>query len=146
MSETAVSKKTSETPMHRSSSDIFQPTFPLTRLARMNPFALSPFTMMREFANEMDRVFRDPGVGTELQAWAPPVDVQQCDGTLVISAELPGMKREDVKVGVNDDTLTIQASGNRSTRKTTKAIIGGSAIMAASSAPFRCPTVRRPTR
>lgn len=95
MSEVAVSKKTSDVPL--------QPMFPLTRF-----FSANPFAMMREFANDMDRTFWGDRPATELQAWAPAIDIQQCNGNLVVSAELPGLKKEEVKVEVKDDTLVIQ--------------------------------------
>ena len=40
--------------------------------------------MMREFTEEMDRMFR-AAPGTKLQAWVPAVDVHQCDGNLVVT-------------------------------------------------------------
>lgn len=36
------------------------------------------------------------------------MDVQQCNGDLVVTAELPGLKKEDVKVELTDDSLVIQ--------------------------------------
>ena len=107
MSEVAVSKRGSEAPELRRPSEIFQPVLPFGSGA-LSQFALSPFAMMREFTNEMDRLFRG-GAGTDLPAWAPTMDVQQCNGNLVVSAELPGLKKEDVKVEVTDEnTLMIQ--------------------------------------
>jgi HSP20 family protein len=41
-------------------------------------------------------------------AWVPPVDVYEQDGVLVLKAELPGLKREDIDVTVENDTLTIR--------------------------------------
>lgn len=64
--------------------------------------------MMREFTDEMDRMFRGNGSETEIRTWAPTTDVQRCDGSLVVSAELPGLKKEDVKVEVTDEALVIQ--------------------------------------
>lgn len=103
MSEVAVSKKTQETRAAGRSNEVFQPKIPFGGLLRMSPFA-----MMREFANEMDRVFRSSGSEAELQTWAPAVDVQRSDGTLVVSADLPGLKKEEVKVEVTDDELVIE--------------------------------------
>lgn len=40
--------------------------------------------------------------------WAPAVDIRESKEAFVIDAELPGMKREDVKVTVHDGVLTIQ--------------------------------------
>lgn len=98
MSGAALSKKADEVRPVGQPKDIFQSTFPFGRF-----FSLNPFGMMREFANEMDRMIRG-----ELESWAPTMDVQQCNDNLVISAELPGLKKEDVKVEVADDTLVIQ--------------------------------------
>lgn len=104
MSEVAVSKKTSEAPATMRSGELLGPAmFPFGRLSTLSPFAL-----MREFTSEMDRLFRGNGSATELQAWAPAMDVQQCGGNLVVSAELPGLKKEDVKVEVSEDSLIIE--------------------------------------
>ncbi len=81
------------------------------------PAALaSPFGMMRRFAEEMDRLFDD--FRTQLfprldfpridAAWAPPVEVTERGGQLVVRAELPGLAKEDVRVEVREDALTIQ--------------------------------------
>src|SRR5215208_3895833 len=43
--------------------------------------------------------------------WAPSVDVLQKDGDLVVRAEMPGVKPEDVEVADHNGVLTI--SGER---------------------------------
>ena len=43
--------------------------------------------------------------------WAPPVDIYETDDAVVIKAELPDMKREDIDVVVENGTLTL--SGER---------------------------------
>ena len=80
-----------------------RPTFPFGRY-----FGLGPLGLMRELSEEMDRAFRGVIPSTQLQPWAPTVDVQQCNGDLVVTAELPGLKKEDVKVELTDDSLVIQ--------------------------------------
>jgi HSP20 family protein len=70
-------------------------------------FGLSPFALMREFTDEMDQLMRG-GPSAELQTWAPSIDIRQCNGTLEVAAELPGLKKEDVKVEVTDDSLVIE--------------------------------------
>ena len=104
MPEVAVTKKATETPAVKRSGEVFQPMFPFGRF-----FGLSPFAMMREFTYEMDRMFRGNGSETGIQMWAPTTDVQRCDGNLVISAELPGLKKEDVKVEVRAKTDQVKA-------------------------------------
>ncbi|HEX6544677.1 MAG TPA: Hsp20/alpha crystallin family protein [Bryobacteraceae bacterium] len=70
---------------------------------------MNPFALMREFTKEMDRTF-SPFWGEELapRAWAPAIEVNKSNGNLLIAADLPGIKTEDVKVEVTDDVLTIQ--------------------------------------
>ena len=50
--------------------------------------------------------------------WAPLVDIVEDDKNYVIKAELPGIKKEEIKVGVQDDVLTI--SGTRHHEKEEK--------------------------
>jgi HSP20 family protein len=88
-----------------------------------------PFTVLRRFADEMDRVFEDFGVGRglmtawpfggrrglasrggglDLATWSPQVEVFQRDDRLVIRADLPGLTKDDVQVEVTDDAVTIR--------------------------------------
>lgn len=71
----------------------------------------------REFAQLQDRVNRvftdaygrsDEGLMTA-GAWVPPVDIFQNGAhELVLKAELPDMKREDIDITVDNGTLTIK--------------------------------------
>ena len=51
-------------------------------------------------------------------AFAPPMEIFQRDGHLVVRADLPGMTKDDVQVEVTDDSLTI--SGERRSEHATK--------------------------
>ena len=101
-----------ETPSLRRVNDIFSPMIPFGR-----QFGLNPFALMREFTDEMDRVFRgvSPSLetGGEVAAWSPAVDIQHCNGDLVITAELPGLKKDEVKVELIDDAVVIQGERKR---------------------------------
>jgi HSP20 family protein len=76
----------------------------------------SPFGIMRRFSEEVDRLFDD--FRTSLfprldfskadTAWAPPVEVSEKGGQLIIRAELPGLAKKDVRVAVREDALTIE--------------------------------------
>jgi HSP20 family protein len=75
-------------------------------------FMTSPFSLMRRFAEQMDRAFTG-GWGPEFAwespgMWAPAIDVSERDGKLVVHADLPGLQKEDVKVETTDDSLIIQ--------------------------------------
>jgi len=85
---------------------------------------LSPFRGRRGFydpVSEMNRVFDNMLGGlvrrsggqqrAEVTEWAPAIDVVTEDGDLVIKAELPGVKQEDVDITLQDNVLTV--SGQR---------------------------------
>lgn len=76
-------------------------------------FSASPFELMRRFTHEMDRAFAGLGGREETRLWAPPIEVRQKGDNLVITAELPGLKKEDVKLEVTDEGLVIQGERKR---------------------------------
>ncbi len=69
---------------------------------------------MRDFATWPFRRLRRP----VMEAWFPDIDVFQREGKIVIRADLPGMRPEDVDVTVEGDLLTIK--GRREEEKETK--------------------------
>jgi HSP20 family protein len=94
----------------------------------------NPFRMLDRFADEMDRLFDDfgfgrlafgprslsrafespsQGVSSEWQSWSPDVEVFHRDNELVVCADLPGLTKDDVKVDVTEDRLTIQGERKR---------------------------------
>jgi HSP20 family protein len=104
----------------------------LARREQTSPSLMSgsPFSFMRRFSEEMDRLFEDfgfgrgwlaPSLGRDLfpagfgdfgqTAWSPQVEVFEREGQLVVRADLPGLTKDDVKVEVTDGAITI--SGER---------------------------------
>ena len=47
--------------------------------------------------------------------WSPQIDVREREGQFVVHADLPGLSKEDIKVDVSDNLLTIQ--GERKQQK-----------------------------
>ena len=94
-------------------------------LARREPmWSAGPFRMLERFANEIDSVFDDFGLGRSwlasrakgtmrggLDVFVPAVEVHQQNNEFVVRADLPGLKKEDVNVDITDDEVTI--SGER---------------------------------
>ena len=92
--------------------------------------AMSPFRGrgFYDVQSEMNRVFdemfgglmRRPGGQQRAQTteWAPAMDVLQRDGDLMVRAELPGVKLEDVDITIHDRVLTI--SGERKLEEETE--------------------------
>jgi HSP20 family protein len=75
-----------------------------------------PFSLIRRFSEEMDRLFEDfgswgvlPGERESNWGWTPRVETFERQGKFVVRAELPGVTKDQVKVEVTDDSLlTIQ--------------------------------------
>ena len=65
---------------------------------------------LRSLRDEIDRLFdlSLSGFGeTTFGAWMPSVDVHEDANTLTFAAELTGMKKDDIKVDVENNVLTI---------------------------------------
>jgi HSP20 family molecular chaperone IbpA len=78
-----------------------------------------PIGMVRRMSEEMDQLFErfigrpiasrfGQGQGGVAGKWMPQVEVVQQDDALLVSADLPGIKREDVSIEVLHDRLTIE--------------------------------------
>jgi HSP20 family protein len=78
----------------------------------MTPFVAIPMSLMRGFADGVDHAF---GISPGAQAgcWSPAVDFEQCEGNLVVTAELPGLKRDEVTVELRDGLLVIAGEHKR---------------------------------
>ena len=107
-----------------------------------NLFATDPFRLLQQ---RMGRFFEEPFMpwafqGEEpfaLTTWTPSCDIYEANGEIVVKAELPGLKKEDVKVTIENNVLTIRGSANSSRKrqngKTTIALSGAMANSCASS-------------
>jgi HSP20 family protein len=85
--------------------------------------ARDPFALLRDMTSQFERMFDEgswptfrwpvafPKTLTDEVAFRPAIDVFEKDGRLFTKIDLPGMKKEDVKVEVTDGYLTI--SGER---------------------------------
>jgi HSP20 family protein len=69
------------------------------------------FDLQRGLNQLFDESFGIPREDVALKAWAPAVDVYEDENAFLIKLELPEVNREDVKVSLNENTLSI--SGER---------------------------------
>jgi HSP20 family protein len=77
--------------------------------------ALDQLTNLRdEFNRLLERPFSD-GSSDVFNSWAPALDLYEDKESLVLRAELPGMKKEDIDISLHDNTVTI--SGERRKEK-----------------------------
>lgn len=83
-----------------------------------------PIENLSSIHREMNRLFDDflsaPPESRDLieGAWSPKVDISETEHEVVVTAELPGIKKEDVKVNVQNNVLTL--SGEKKQEKETK--------------------------
>lgn len=98
------------------------------KLTTLNPFRTStwdPFREIGELENRLEKFFGRPALagngGKEAMTvaqWAPAVDITEDDKEYLVKAELPDLKKEEVKVTVENGELTI--SGERKLEKEEK--------------------------
>ena len=86
-----------------------------------------PFRELQDMSDRLNRMVSRPANGGSIGQgkgvmtvadWTPTVDISESEAEYAIKAELPEVKREDVKVTVEDSVLTIQ--GERKQEKDEK--------------------------
>jgi HSP20 family protein len=80
-------------------------------LARWNPFHEME-DLMRSYSRALAQ---NPSQGMTRADWAPSVDITENDKEFLIMAELPGIKKDDIKIQLHNGVLTI--SGERKSEK-----------------------------
>jgi HSP20 family protein len=71
-----------------------------------NPFR-ELFELQRGINQIFDANFAAPREDVALKAWTPAVDVYEDEDSFLIKLELPEVNRDDVKVSLNEGTLSI---------------------------------------
>lgn len=82
---------------------------------------VSPFDRLTNLRDEINRLFDTPfgesGRETEFfNGWSPALDVYEDKDSVIVKTALPGMKRDQIEVSLQDNTLTI--SGERKSERT----------------------------
>ena len=92
----------------------------------MNIVRWDPFHELEDMSGRLNRLFSRRGIPAgEDEAlffadWTPAADVQETDKEYLIKADLPEIKKEDVKVEFEDGVLTLEGgaqAGERGERK-----------------------------
>ena len=78
----------------------------------MNLVTYDPFRELRSLQDEVNRLFSSSftrGNDSELTrgAWSPSVDIFEDKDKIVMEAELPGVKPEDVDLSIENNVLTV---------------------------------------
>ena len=72
-----------------------------------------PLGEVDNFRREMGRMFdnffdSETEVGESSLTWYPSVDVKETKDEFVLMAEVPGMSKDDIKINISENTLTIK--------------------------------------
>jgi HSP20 family protein len=84
----------------------------------------NPFQELEQMHERLTSLFEDgrsrrPGRElAQLEAWAPTVDIIENDSAYLVTAELPGVRKEDIHITLEEGVLTI--AGERKQEQTEK--------------------------
>ncbi len=72
----------------------------------------SPWRDIMSVQDEMNRLFsglmRPAEGGTQAEQWMPAVDISETDEGFVVTADVPGMKGDDIKISVSNNVLSLR--------------------------------------
>lgn len=83
----------------------------------------NPMQDLEEMSTRLNRFFGPTARWTGTDAkdafadWAPAIDVEETDAEYLVKADLPAMKKEDVKVSVEDGVLAIEGERRQETEQ-----------------------------
>ena len=82
----------------------------------------NPFREIARIENELNKLIGEvmpvmKQVPAEVQVWAPRVDVYEKDNNVIIEAEIPGAKKEDIEVKIKDNAVVIKGEVKREEEK-----------------------------
>ena len=82
----------------------------------------SPFAELERIRQEFDRLLEDflPATAERERILAPPVDVYETDSEVVIKAELPGVRKEDIDVTIKENSVHIKAERKEEREESTE--------------------------
>jgi HSP20 family protein len=81
---------------------------------------------MNQLTSEMEQLFENFGLGRgfgdfggrslwnrglrqlEQSIWSPQIEVSEREGEIIVRADLPGLTKDDVKVEISDDAVTLK--------------------------------------
>ncbi|MGE5399859.1 MAG: Hsp20/alpha crystallin family protein [Ignavibacteriales bacterium] len=88
----------------------------------MNLMKFEPLKELENFSNRIQRYFEDfPALGVDLGgAFTPRIDISEDETHLFVEAELPGIKKEDLKITLHDNILTLRGEKKRVEEKRDK--------------------------
>lgn len=88
-------------------------------MANLSPYSRRPASLFSDFERQFNELLDDMwgGRGNDLQAMqmAPLCDVTATDQHYFMSFDMPGVKKEDIKVEVNNNRITVSGERQKET-------------------------------
>jgi HSP20 family protein len=75
-------------------------------LSEFPRLGFDPFVELRRMQTEMSRLFT--GLSAATARDFPPINIWLGENSVVVTAELPGVTREDVTISLQEDVLTLE--------------------------------------
>ncbi|TVP56245.1 MAG: Hsp20/alpha crystallin family protein [Gemmatimonadales bacterium] len=92
-------------------------------IARYRTRTVSPWQQLDEMNNRLARLFNESEMGSRLFTgasnggdWIPAVNVEETRDEVILSAELPGMNRDQVELEIENNVLTISGAKEETRR------------------------------
>jgi len=77
-------------------------------LTLWDQFDWDPFAEIRRLQSDMNRLFEDTGFARTTTQDFPTVNLYLSEGSVIVTAELPGLTSGDINLSIAEDTLTIR--------------------------------------
>jgi len=77
-----------------------------------------PFAELADLRTRFDRMLEETGGAR--RAWTPAIDLVRDNGNLVLRADMPGIKPDEVKIEVEDGVLTVSGEHEETTEEQEK--------------------------
>lgn len=77
-------------------------------------YRVSPFNALNQLNRELNRFFDDRPLGqlSEGSNWSPQVDISESEDSFLVTADMPGVKPEDIEISLHQGVLTIKGERN----------------------------------
>jgi HSP20 family protein len=102
----------------------------------MNLMRLDPVRELEDMSERLNRMFARPMARREngketltVADWIPTVDIEEGDQDYHITAELPGLRKEDVKITLQEGVLTLQGERKARARRKRQALSSGGTLV-----------------
>lgn len=93
-----------------------------TKTQTLRPIFRTPIGMVENMLSDVEGFWQQPlfrQVARRFDkdlAWMPTLDVYQEEGDLVLKADLPGMKKEDIRISLEEGALVLQGERKEETK------------------------------